>query len=181
MALTARAIQTPHTSGYLMLGTRFLLALLPLILIHPEASAQASGPERDRDEIVATVQRFFDTMATRDVDGAGQVLLPGGSLVSVRTQDGNVVVRTSPHQAYLDGLASRQADVLERMWDPEVRVHGPVATLWTRYDFFRNGAFSHCGVDAFDLVRTESGWKISGGVYTVETADCPPSPLGSPG
>jgi hypothetical protein len=164
-----------------MRGTRFLLALLPLLLAHPEASAQAPDAERDRREIVEAVQRFFDTMATRDVEGAGQVLLPGGSLVSVRTQDGALVVRSTTHQAYLDGLARRQADVLERMWDPEVRIHGPIATLWTRYDFYRNGAFSHCGVDAFDLVRTESGWKISGGIYTVETADCPPSPLGPPG
>ena len=48
------------------------------------------------------------------------------------------------------------------------------------YDFHRDGEFSHCGVDAFTLVRTESGWKISGGVYTVETEGCAPSPLGPP-
>jgi hypothetical protein len=35
-------------------------------------------------------------------------------------------------------------------------------------------------VDAFDLVKTPEGWKIAGGVYTVERTGCPPSPLGPP-
>ena len=36
-------------------------------------------------------------------------------------------------------------------------------------------------VDAFDLVETPEGWKISGGVYTVDTEGCAPSPLGPAG
>ena len=30
---------------------------------------------------------------------------------------------------------------------------------------------------AFDLIKTEEGWKIAGGTYTVESK-CEPSPLG---
>jgi hypothetical protein len=41
-------------------------------------------------------------------------------------------------------------------------------------------AIGHCGVDAFDLVETPEGWKIAGGVYTVEMEGCAPSPLGAP-
>jgi hypothetical protein len=64
------------------------------------------------------------------------------------------------------------------MWNPEVRVHGPIASVWTAYDFWVDGKFSHCGVDVFDLVKTAEGWKISGGAYTVERTGCAPSPLG---
>jgi hypothetical protein len=64
------------------------------------------------------------------------------------------------------------------MWDPDVRIHGAIAVVWTRYDFWVDGKFSHCGVDAFDLVKTAEGWRIAGGVYTVERTGCPPSPLG---
>ena len=43
--------------------------------------------------------------------------------------------------------------------------------VWT------GGTFSHCGVDAFDPIRTTEGWKIAGGALTIE-AQCEPSPLG---
>ena len=45
------------------------------------------------------------------------------------------------------------------------------------YDFWIDGKYSHCGIDAFDLVKTSEGWKISGGVFTTQ-ATCAPSPLG---
>ena len=67
------------------------------------------------------------------------------------------------------------------MWHPRVELHGDVASVWAPYDFHRDGAFSHCGVDAFTLLRGDGGWVITGATYTVETADCPPSPLGPPG
>jgi len=67
----------------------------------------------------------------------------------------------------------------ERIWNPEVRVHGSIATVWAPYDFWVDGKFSHCGVDAFDLIKTPDGWKIAGGVFTME-AKCEPSPLGPP-
>ena len=54
----------------------------------------------------------------------------------------------------------------ERIWNPEVRVNGLIATVWAPYDFWIDGKFSHCGVDQFDLIKTEEGWKIAGGVYT---------------
>ena len=47
----------------------------------------------------------------------------------------------------------------------------------TPYDFWIDGKFSHCGIDAFDLIKTEEGWKLAGGVYTIESK-CEPSPLG---
>jgi hypothetical protein len=68
--------------------------------------------------------------------------------------------------------------MLERMWDARVLIHGRIAVLWTPYDFHRDGKFSHCGVDAFSLVKTDDGWKIAGFIYTVEPEGCRPSPLG---
>jgi hypothetical protein len=139
-------------------------------------SQSPAGAAVDRDAVLATVQKFFDTMTSKDVAEAKRVLVADGRFVSVR--DDRPEPRPSTIQAYLDGLAARKQDYRERMWDPAVRIHGAIATVWTRYDFWVDGKFSHCGVDAFDLVKTSEGWKISGGVYTVERTGCPPSPLG---
>ena len=78
----------------------------------------------------------------------------------------------------MEGLASVRDDLLERMWAPKVFCHERIAVVWTSYDFHRNRQFSHCGVDAFTLIKTEQGWKIASIVYTVEKNGCPESPLG---
>jgi hypothetical protein len=62
--------------------------------------------------------------------------------------------------------------MIERMWDPEVRVDGPFATLWAPYDFYSGVEFSHCGTDAFQLAKTSVGWKV---VMVSYTAMMPPN------
>lgn len=133
-----------------------------------------------REAVLAAVRRFFDTMADRDTAGAAGVVVPSGRFFSARVAEGRSITRSFTNREYLDGLARRKEEVLERIWEPEVRVRGRIASVWAPYDFWKDRAFSHCGVDAFDLVEMPEGWKIAGGVYTVETEGCGPSPLGAP-
>ena len=117
-------------------------------------------------------------MTSRDVEAARRVLVPEGRFFSIREQDGKVVTRVSTVEDYLKDLAGRKQEYRERMWTPEVRVHGRVASVWTPYDFWVDRKFSHCGVDAFDLIKTAEGWQITSISYTVERTGCPASPLG---
>ena len=156
---------------------RALTALLFSAVIAASVAAQEAPPGAEREAVLSTVQAFFDTMAARDAGGARRVLVPEGRFHSVRTRDGKTVTRIFTNQEYLDDLGSAKGRVRERMWNPEVRVRGNIATVWTPYDFWTGGKFSHCGIDAFSLVRDPDGWKIAGGSYTVETT-CEPSPLG---
>jgi hypothetical protein len=137
---------------------------------------QAEGD--DKAAVVAIVQKFFDTMASRDVEGARGVLMAEGRMFSLRDQNGQPVARASAVEDYLKSLGDRKQDSRERMWNPEVRVNGGVASLWTPYDFWIDGKFSHCGVDSFDLLKTADGWKIASVTYTIERTGCAPSPLG---
>ena len=95
----------------------------------------------------------------------------------MRIRDGKPDPRAFSNEEYFADLQASKQTMRERMWSPEVRVHGLIATVWTPYDFWIDGKFSHCGIDAFDLVKTEEGWKLAGGTYTVESK-CEPSPLG---
>ena len=51
--------------------------------------------------------------------------------------------------------------------EPTVMIDGDVAIVWAPYSFEVDGALSHTGVDVFNLLRTEDGWKVTGGVYSV--------------
>ena len=137
--------------------------------------AQAAPTEHAA--VLKAVQLFFDTMTARDVEGARNILQPQGRFTAMRMRDGKPDPRPFANEEYLADLQAAKQTMRERIWNPEVRVAALVATVTAPYDFWIDGKFSHCGTDAFQLIKTEDGWKIAGGVYTVESK-CDPSPLG---
>ena len=145
-------------------------------------AALQAQPQSEEKAVVAVVQRLFDAMASRDSAAAHSVLIAEGRYFSVREDGAQVALGGAAHREFAERLASGKEEMRERMWNPKVLIHGRIAVVWTPYDFHRNRKFSHCGVDAFNLIKTSEGWKIAGFVYTVEPAGCPESPLGaSPG
>jgi hypothetical protein len=155
--------------------------MLALVLVVATSAVVQNPPPPDvgveREAVLKTVQAFFDTMAAKDVEGARKILILEGRFNALRMQDGKWSIRTFSTDEYLKTLGNGKQAMRERMWNPEVRIRGPIATVWTPYDFWIDGKFSHCGIDAFDLVKTDEGWKLTGGNYTIE-AKCDPSPLG---
>ncbi len=148
-----------------------------MLLLATATPALAQSPE---DDVLAAVQGLFDAMARRDTAAAARLMLPDARTLRV-LPGRRVRWQWGTRDAFLRGLAQGEDRLLERMWDAEVRIDGPMATVWTPYDFHLNGAFSHCGIDAFQLVRTPEGWKISMVMWTVRREnDCAESPLGPP-
>ena len=145
------------------------------------AEAQASG-ERPavHDTIVGVVEDFFTAMETRDTAALTRLFLPDARSAVIGYQGDSSAVGGSSMAEFRAQLPSIERTLLERMWNPQVLVHRGLAVVWTPYDFHVGGRFSHCGVDAFTLLRTPEGWRISGVAYTVETTGCSPSPLGPP-
>jgi hypothetical protein len=134
----------------------------------------------EEKHVIAAVEQFFKVIETRDSELARNLLMPEGVVYSIRDEGGKKAIRATTHQQIIDSIASSSETMLERMWDPKVLIHKEIAVVWTKYDFHREGKFSHCGVDAFNLIKTPEGWKISGIFYTVEKEGCEESPLGPP-
>ncbi len=152
----------------------FSVSALILLVAFPVRAQTAS------DSIIGSVQQFFDAMGAHDTEALQQVMVMDGQYHAVREEGDQTSVRRSTFEEFVSNLSSSNVALLERMWEPTVLHHGPIAVVWTDYDFYRGGEFSHCGVDAFHVVRTDDGWKISSIVFTIEPEDCSPSPLGPP-
>ena len=141
-------------------------AMRPLLLLCflvaaglPRVAAAQSG---DRESILATVQKVFDAMRTRDTALLSQAFDSTARLVGVSNRGTPSVSLTAPSQFGAAIARAPAGDVWnERIYDPEVRIDGNVAQVWAYYTFHRNAAFSHCGVDAFMLVKVGSTWKIT--------------------
>ena len=143
-------------------------------------SSSTAGAQASRDSVVATVQEFFRAMQANDVAASQRVMLADGQLFASRQDADSLVVRRGTFESHFERLRAARDTIIERMWEPAVTVRGNVATLTAPYDLYRNWTFSHCGVDAFTLVRGSHGWLITSVSYTVQPTGCSPSPLGTP-
>lgn len=131
--------------------------------------------------MVAAAERMFTGMRTRDTALLRAMLSPDLVVVAVRETADTATVRHQRVPDFLRGVANGREELRERIWSPEVRVDGPVATLWAPYDFHRGDTFSHCGYDAFQFARIGASWVVTGLTYTVRSSPCPGPPGGGAG
>lgn len=126
------------------------------------AQSSAGAQTSDREAILATVQKVFDAMRTRDTALLAQAFDTTARLAGVSNRGTPTVNLTSPAQFGAAILRAPAGDVWnERIYEPEVKVDGPVAQVWAYYTFHRNATFSHCGIDAFMLLKVGGAWKIT--------------------
>jgi len=135
------------------------IAVLALFI----GAAPARAQDADRAAVLATVQKVFDAMRTRDTSLLSVAFDTSARLVGVRTRDGaSTITLTTASQFGAAIVRAPAGDVWnERIFEPEVRIDGDVAQVWAYYTFHRNKEFSHCGVDAFMLRRLGAQWKIT--------------------
>ena len=141
-------------------------------------AATRAESQTPRDSVVAAVNEFFRAMTARDTAALARVQFADGIQYAARTKGDSVAIRRGTSEGFAQQLAGMGDTYVERMWEPTVLVHGPLAVVWAPYDFHRNRTFSHCGIDAFTLLRSPTGWKIATVSYTTEATGCKPSPLG---
>ncbi len=113
-------------------------------------------------EVLAVVQRLFDAMRVKDTATIRSLFDPDARLFGMRPgRDGGSVVQrlTAEEFAAFVGRDAR-GPWIERVFFPEVRITGTLATVWAEYDFHFGDTFSHCGTDALQLLRTDAGWRI---------------------
>lgn len=142
----------------ILLPAAIVVAALSTAPGHATAQPSSSAEQ----EVLAVVNRVFDGMRTRDTAAMRSAFDTAAKLVTTSTRNGQPTIRSTLMTDFIAIIARAPAtDTLkETIYDTEVRIDDNLATVWTGYDFHVNSRFSHCGVDAFQLVRTTEGWKI---------------------
>jgi hypothetical protein len=120
------------------------------------------------DSIKATINGLFDAMKNADAAGLKQAFGDSALLQTIATnKEGVMVIRNESIAAFaasISKLPKGAAD--ERIQFESIKIDGPLASVWTPYQFYYNGTFSHCGVDSYQLVRLNGQWKIQ---YLIDT------------
>lgn len=151
------------------------LILLVSLLSTVSAFAQTSA---DEAAVRTTIKLMFDGMRKGDSTQIKNTFLPGASLQTIaKNKDGDVAVRTDDIGKFAASVVRYPAFSLdERLSGMEIKVDAELATAWTPYVFYLKEQKSHCGVNAFTLVKVNGNWKIQGIIDTRRKDNCPDLP-----
>jgi hypothetical protein len=114
-------------------------------------------------EIRATIDKMFQSMYKSDTSALSTCFAPGASLWTYAFDSkGNPRAKGETLEDFLRGVALMgEANMEERLTGWQCLVDDGIASVWTPYEFYFEGKFSHCGVNSFQLMNVQGAWKIT--------------------
>jgi len=119
--------------------------------------------------VKAAIDTFFEGFHKGDTIMMKSVMK--GNFVTqsaFKNAEGKDVLRSGESANFVKSIGSRPDTEKwdERLLDYIIKVDNNMANAWTPYEFWRNGEFSHCGVNSFQLFNDNGQWKI---IYLIDT------------
>lgn len=146
-----------------MLARRLVLVVLTFIAPHLAEAQRAPG---DSLAAIAMADSALAAISRSDPIALTDLMVEPAMTYSIRVRDGRAVLGS---RTKAENRARTSTDtVTERGFTPVAMLSGRLAVVWYPYDLYINGVWSHCGVDAFTMVRLDSGWKIASMAWSVE-------------
>lgn len=135
-----------------------LIALLTSLIVNAQST---------EDSVKATINQLFTAMKNADSSLLMDAFADSAVLQTIGNRSGKVIIRNEKVTSFAQQikiLPKGAAD--ERITFQTILVDGPLALVWTPYQFYYQEKFSHCGVNSFHLVRIDGKWKIQ---YLIDT------------
>lgn len=122
--------------------------------------------------VLAAMDAYMQAITSGDREAMAALQTPEGMTwrANLAADGGEPVGR--PFAWWRDPARANDRPVRERYWSPTVLVRGPIAVVWAPYEFWIDGATSHCGIDLFSFVQVDGRWLVSGTMWTVEPEAC---------
>lgn len=118
----------------------------------------------EEELIKSTVKGLFDGMKTSD---SAKITKAFSKSAVLQTITKNGEVKNENVKDFASGISKAQKGNLEeRIVFSSILIDGNLASVWTPYEFYYEGKFSHCGVNSFQLVKANNEWKIQ---YIIDT------------
>jgi hypothetical protein len=145
------------------MGSKIILIFTTLLLFSIPSYGQS-----EEESIQNVIESLFDGMRTKNIDQLAAVFADDAMMQTVALGDDGPQVNPGSVSDFMKRISTTPADTQldEQILGFEIKVDGPMASAWTPYEFYVNGAFSHCGVNSFQLVKFTEGWKV---VYIIDT------------
>ena len=165
------------TSGAQRNMTRSLVVAMALMAVGPMARAQ--GTDAESRAVIAIADSVLAALTSGDNATLARLTIDSAVVGGVGLRDG--VERMSLRSWGLYVNRTGPSTFTERGFDATARVQDRVAQVWVPYDLYVGTTWSHCGVDAFTLMKSGGGWRVAALIYTIEQPPaCRRHPSGPP-
>ena len=145
--------------------------IISIVVLIAATSLMAYG-QTDKQAAIDVVDKLFAGMKAKSAEQIRSVFAPNVHFLAIqKPPDGKGISKSSVDtgESFVKLITeSKAGEYIEKMISPEVVIDGDLAVVSGRYTFYVGDKFSHCGKDVFNLLRTEAGWKIVQGAFTLE-------------
>ncbi|GHC58014.1 nuclear transport factor 2 family protein [Ulvibacter litoralis] len=151
---------------------KLLLLLLITFCGSTLCFSQQDFSEAEAKQIIAT---FFEGFHKGNTLQMSTLLTSHAMLETAFTnKEGVATITTKSASSLVTAIAKRPTDQQweERILGYTIAIDGNLAHVWTPYEFWVNGTFSHCGANSFTIVKTNAGWKIHHIIDSRRQAGC---------
>jgi hypothetical protein len=130
--------------------------------------------DNDETAVKETINQLFKGMYNGDSSLVHSVFHSSSRLMTCYIdKNGMEQLAEENLQDFLDAVGSPH----EEIWDEKITFNSVLvdlhlAQVWTEYQFYLDKQFSHCGVNAFQLVKENGNWKIIQLIDTRKRDNC---------
>ncbi|WP_299617929.1 nuclear transport factor 2 family protein [uncultured Tenacibaculum sp.] len=127
-----------------------------------------SQESSEDQKIKEMISLFFDGLHKGDSSLVRKTLHKEIKIQTTFTnKTGKNILVSETREKLLKTIASKKASdtYFEKLLSYTIKVDGNLASVWTPYEFYYNGNFSHCGANSFQLFNNNGTWEI---IYLVD-------------
>jgi Putative lumazine-binding len=136
-------------------------AILFFSLLGLHSISWSQSDSSDHIAVRAAIDQLFDGMRAGDSSLVRAVFHPELRLISTSEHEGSVQLHEGSAEDFLMAIGTAHEEVWdERISNVVIHVSDGLAQGWMDFAFYLDDRLNHSGVNAFQLVKTDSGWKI---------------------
>ena len=152
-----------------------IISITLLLTINLFSNAQQLHPEYAAVKLV--IEKFFESINAGNGELLASLEVEGARIFNIREDTAGKYEFVERSWFSAENFSS-DSQFTERYWDEELLISDALAVFWASYDFHIDGEFSHCGIDALNLIKIDGEWKIGHAMWTIQRPGCEASPLG---
>ncbi|WP_373553058.1 nuclear transport factor 2 family protein [Haliscomenobacter sp.] len=150
------------------------MKFLPFVLLFSACCTVGSAQTDESTAVINVIKQLFDGMRANDSVRIKAISHPEAQLRTTTVdREGKPRMVSESFSRFISSVGKPSPKMLdERIWSYDVRIDQNLAAVWTEYTFYVGDQMSHCGVNAFQLMKTTEGWKIIGITDTRRKDNC---------
>lgn len=153
---------------------RIVSSIAALLLF---AAVPCVAEESPKAQVQQVVDHFQAALKAKDTHALSDLFLPDSkawittlgepSFSQVKAKHPEVPrYKAGSLQEFTDFVGKAKGSVEERFHDVRIETDGSVASVYFDFEFLMDGKVGNHGAETWQLVRTDSGWKIAAMLYS---------------